>query len=84
MSEEAKRELDKLKSLIESGEFHHATYRNVGTIWEGLHFYRKDEKGFRGFSIAGCINKSFGKEAMDKAHDILPSGSLSVGAYGEG
>lgn len=45
--------LTTLKTMLEEGSFHHTTYRNIGTLWEGLHIYRKDANGFRGFSHAG-------------------------------
>ena len=77
--------LEALKSLLESGEFHHATYRNIGTLWEGLWFYRKDPNGFRGYSVAGAVNKGADGEAvLDEAHELVRGTGISVGAYGLG
>lgn len=76
--------LEALKSLLRSGEFHHATYRNFGTLWEGLWFYRKDTDGFRGFSPAGCINKRTDADVLDEAHELVKGTGISIGAYGQG
>lgn len=71
-----------LKQLQVSGNFHHATYRDIGKIWEGLYIYRKDESanGYRGFSLAGSFNV---RDAELEEAMSLCSG-VSVGAYGEG
>ncbi len=73
---------EELKALVESGEFHHATYRNRGTVWEGLWFYRKDPAGLRGFSVVGCVSKS--DPDTERAYDLLRGTGISVGSYGNG
>jgi hypothetical protein len=55
--------LEQLKALIESGQFHHATYRELGTIWEGLYIYAKEDSSV-GFQSVGCFNKSDGLADM--------------------
>ena len=35
--------LDHLQSVLNEGKFHHATYRDHGTIWEGLWIYEKSD-----------------------------------------
>ena len=75
-------ELDKLKALIAKGELHHATYRNRGTVWEGVWFYRHDTDGFRGFSIAGCVNKV--DPDFEESFRVLAGHGMSIGAFGEG
>jgi hypothetical protein len=74
--------LQELRELIASGEFHHATYRNIGTVWEGLWFYRRDPQGRRGFSVAGCVNKA--DADIDAAHELVRGSGVSVGSYGNG
>ena len=69
-----------LKTLQESGEFHHATYRNMGTLWEGLHIYAKDSTGFRGYRHVGAFLKDSPELT---AAEALCNG-ISVGAFGEG
>src|SRR5574343_302629 len=51
------RPLEHLRILLANGLFHHATYRNKGTLWEGLWIYAKDPTGFRGYRPATCIAK---------------------------
>ena len=70
-----------LKALLESGEFHHATYRNFGTLWEGLHIYKKYD-GLRGFIPVGI----FGKNSPDlcEAENIVKHTGISVGSFGNG
>lgn len=76
-------ELSELKTLRESGEFHHATYRNQGTLWEGLHIYCKDSDGFRGFRSVGFFSPS-NRETLALAEDMVRGTGISVGAYGQG
>lgn len=76
--------LEALKTLLASGEFHHATYRDRGTVWEGLWFYKKDPDGFRGYSVAGCINANIDADAIDEAHDLVKHTGISVDSYGNG
>jgi hypothetical protein len=73
--------LDELKTLMQSGQFHHATYRNFGTLWEGLYIYRKYD-GLRGFEPCGAFPKD--DPELDAAHDLLRGTGVSVGAYGNG
>jgi len=74
--------LNELQSMKQAGEFHHATYRDIGSIWEGLYIYRKASDGFRGFKLIGC----FGKDNPDlpAAESIVCGSGVSVGAYGRG
>jgi hypothetical protein len=74
--------LEQLQASLRSGRFHHATYRNIGTVWEGLWFYEKDPNGFRGYSVAGYVNKT--DPDINKAHDLVRETGVSVGAYGQG
>lgn len=77
--------IDQLRALLESGEFHHATYRCQGTVHEGLWFYRKDPAGFRGYDVAGCVSKMLDTaEDLDAAHALVAHTGISVGAYGGG
>ena len=72
-----------LKDLMEKGEFHHATYRNRGTLWEGLWIYKKDGEGSRGFSVCGCFN-AHNSKLLKEAEDIVRGTGISVGSYGNG
>ena len=74
---------ESLRKMIGDGSFHHATYRNVGTLWEGLWVYVKDEDGLRGFSVAGCFNVSK-PEALREAQAIVRETGTSLGSYGKG
>lgn len=49
--------LDALRAMRADGSFDHATYRERGSIWEGLYIYGRDPKGFRGYSLVGCFPK---------------------------
>ena len=74
--------IEVLQALLDTGEFHHATYRNIGTLWEGLHVYRKSATGFRGFEHATLIGKN--DPDLDRAHELVRHTGISVGAYGRG
>lgn len=74
--------LDQARELLISGNFHHATYRNHGTLWEGLHFYRGDPDGFRGYFHVGMIHRD--EPDLERAHRLIQSTGYSVGAYGHG
>lgn len=74
--------LEELQGLIASGEFHHATYRNRGTVWEGIWFYKKSKDGFRGFEVAGCVNVR--DPDYEKTYQVLSGMGLHVGCYGGG
>lgn len=77
--------LDRLRVLLASGEFHHATYRCVGTVHEGLWFYRKRSDGFRGYDVAGCVSKTLDTaEDLDEAHRLCAHTGISFGSYGNG
>jgi hypothetical protein len=75
-------EYEKLRELFESGQFHHATYRDIGKVWEGLYFYKKDPEGMRGFSLVGCIGKN--DPDLPLAEDLVRGTGVSVGSYGAG
>ena len=74
--------IEQLRALLASGEFHHATYRCIGTVWEGLWIYRKSADGFRGYDVVTCITK--GSPDIDAAHTLCAGTGISVGAYGGG
>lgn len=72
--------IQQLKDLMASGEFHHATYRNHGTLWEGLHIYKKEDNKFNGFTRAGM----FPKDEHEEAYAIVRHTGVSVGSRGNG
>ena len=74
--------LSELQQMRENGLFHHATYRDFGTVWEGLWIYARDLNDFRGYKAAGC----FAKDSPDlhAAEAIARGSGISVGAYGQG
>lgn len=75
--------LEQLKALMDSGQFHHATYREVNTIWEGLYIYKKDpDPKWVGYRLAGSFNKADGN--LDAAQDIVCGTGVSFGAFGRG
>ena len=75
--------LDQLKALMESGEFHHATYRQLGTIWEGLYIYVNDpDPKWVGYRLVGSFNKSDG--FADAAYDLVRHTGVSLGSRGNG
>lgn len=74
--------IQKLNQLMQSGQFHHATYRNQGTLWEGLHIYTRAGDGCRGFTHAGVFLKNDAE--LPQAEEILRGTGISVGAYGQG
>lgn len=65
--------LETLKQLRESGQFHHATYRNRGI---------KASDGFRGYSPAGFF--PVGDPELDAAHELVRGTGISVGSYEKG
>lgn len=75
-------DLEELKEILANGSFHHATYRNIGTLWEGLYIYLKAPEGF----IFGENSLVFGKRHPDllAAEDLVRHTGISVGAYGNG
>jgi hypothetical protein len=76
--------IDELKQLQASGEFHHATYRDIGKCWEGLYIYRRGPNGFRGFTLAGSFNNYHRARnaECEAAMDLIKG--LHVGSYGNG
>jgi hypothetical protein len=71
-----------LKAMLESQTFHHATYRNQGTLHEGLWIYVRKETGFRGYDVAGCFPKD--SPELESAFELVRGTGISVGAYGRG
>ena len=71
-----------LRDLVERGNFHHATYRCQGSLWEGLWFYRRKPDGFRGYEVAGCILKD--DPDLDEAYKLVAGTGVSLGSYGNG
>lgn len=73
--------LEQLRQMRESGSFHHATYRNEGTLWEGLWIYAIDS-GLRGFRDVGCFAKD--SPDLDAAYELVRNTGVSVGSFGAG
>lgn len=71
-----------LKELVSNGQLHHATYRNQGTLWEGLWFYKRKQDGFRGYEVAGAILAN--DPDLDDAYELVRGTGISVGSYGNG
>lgn len=69
-----------LEDMLAAGAFHHATYRNVGSLWEGLYIYRKDEEFGRGFRL----DLVFPAGDEDEAYELIRHTGVSLGSYGEG
>jgi hypothetical protein len=74
--------LQRLQELLNTGEFHHATYRDLGTIWEGLYIYVKQDNGFNGFVLEGCYGRD--NPDISQAEEMVRHTGVSVGAYGKG
>lgn len=74
--------IGELRTLVDAGEFHHATYRCVGSLWEGLWIYKHAPGRARDFEPAGAFLK--GSADLDEAHNICVGSGISVGAYGAG
>jgi hypothetical protein len=74
--------LTDIQNILANGSFHHATYRNHGTLWEGLYVYVKDNDGMRGFRPELCFDRNH--PDLIEAYDMLRHTGISVGAYGEG
>jgi hypothetical protein len=75
--------LTELRTMLDSGTFHHATYRDIGKLWEGLFIYAIAEDDlWIGYRLAG----SFGKDDPDlaAAEDMVRHTGISVGAFGQG
>ena len=73
--------IDKLKKLMDSGEFHHATYRT--DFARGLHIYSVNPKGFRGFDYVGYFSEN-DKTLCDEAYQLTRKTGISLGSYGQG
>lgn len=76
--------LERLKELVATEQLHHATYRNRGTVWEGLWYYRISigPGAFRGFELDGSVLKD--DPDYEEAYRVLAGRGLHVGAYGGG
>lgn len=77
-------QIEELRRLFDSGKFHHATYRNMGTLWEGLWIYAKAKGTARGFEAVGCFNAYEKNPDLDAAIELLRHTGISVGSYGRG
>ncbi len=76
--------IQELKDLVASGNFHHATYRELNTIWEGLYIYAVDpDPKWIVYRLVGSFNKSEGAIA-DEAYNIVRHTGVSLGTYGKG
>lgn len=70
-----------LEAMLYFGTFHHATYREYGTVWEGLYIYPKGN--FRGYGgPVLCFNK--GDPDLNVAYEMTRKSGISVGSYGNG
>lgn len=76
--------LDKLREMLADGTFHHATYRNQRTVWEGLYIYRRDPDGMRGFSLVMAFSKYMNDPDLPAAEELVNGTGVSLGAYGAG
>lgn len=82
--------IQELKELRAAGRFHHATYRNQGTLWEGLWVYESDAPGpghksgnwHPGYKPAGAFYKD--NPELDAAYAELSGTGISLGRYGAG
>jgi len=73
--------IEQLQQLLANKQFHHATYRCQGTLWEGLWIYAKYD-GLRGFQPVGCFLKD--DPNLDAAFEAVRHTGVSVGSYGQG
>ncbi len=79
--------VDELKALQASGQFHHATYKDVGKCCEGLYIYVRAtevEGGFRGFKLAGSFNNYWRSPNSECETAMQLIRGLHVGSYGNG
>ncbi len=84
--------LDKIAQLKElmaarpaDGSFHHATWRDIGRLWEGWHIYVRatdEHGGFRGFKHGMVFYKDDPQVA--EATELLRPTGTSLGSYGNG
>lgn len=70
--------LSELVNLKQSGKFHHATYRDVGSLWEGLRVYETSDCAI-GYKPAGCFYKD--SADLKAAQDYLRGTGVSFGSY---
>lgn len=76
--------LEDLKALIDSGQFHHATYRRNGNMMDGWYIYAKEDNGFNGFVLVGSFIEDAGSEIELAVHAIVRDTGYSIGSYGGG
>ena len=74
--------LEALQAILDSGRFHHATYRNQGTLWEGLWIYVNETNGFRGYGPAGFFPAD--DPELDAAFEAVRGTGISIGSFGRG
>jgi hypothetical protein len=76
--------ITELRALLDSGKFHHATYRDIGTLWEGLRIYESSSHAhaFRGFIPSGWFAKN--DPNLKEAQRLVAHSGVSVGSYGNG
>ncbi len=74
-----------LKMILQHGEFHHATYRDVGKLWEGWYIYCKAPPG-EAARLGFKLEFSFGKNShlSKEVEELIRNTGYSVGSYGEG
>jgi hypothetical protein len=81
--------IEALKAMLAEGRFHHATYRNIGTLWEGLYIYENAPERAMGFQVAlhfsGREDLEPGCKAREReAHELVRHTGVSVGSRGNG
>lgn len=82
--------LDDLRTLIDTGKFHHATVKvGLGRCWNGLYIYERGEGPgyFRGFRLAGFFPYGWEPQAspeFEAASDMVARFGTSFGSYGQG
>jgi hypothetical protein len=77
MTQEQVDRLQILSTMLADGSFHHATYRDQGTVWEGLYIYQKSDNQM-GYELALGFMK--GQEA-DDAHNLVRHTGVSLGSF---
>lgn len=76
--------ITELQTLLNSGEFHHATDKPNNGCWSGLYIYRKSNNAI-GFDVAGTfstyrvINPDY-----ETAYAMVRHTGVSVGSRGNG
>lgn len=80
--------LQELQALKASGQFHHATQRDLGRMFEALHIYAVDSNGFHGFRHVGAFfdhcETLTPRAEYEAAYELVRGTGVSVGAYGCG